>query len=175
MNMTRLRLRNLKFVRAKMGRSASREPVNAEGRGKHSDPCKMEIDPMYRIYIRIDGEGFNPDRFQDEHGKELGGSVGVTKRVRGDGTQELARTNWKSEIVQSRSGDPEDALLKLLLKLRPTLVDMRDDKNMRVIAQVVQDVSRRDEASGLFLPREAIQLLADVGASFDFDISHRQK
>ena len=130
---------------------------------------------MHRIYIRIDGDGFDPDRFQDEHGKELGGSVGVTKRVRADGTQELARTNWKSEIVQSRSGDPEDELTQLLLKLKPILSSMRDKSNIRVIAQVVQDVSRQDEASGLFLPREAIQLLAEIGASFDFDISLCQR
>jgi Domain of unknown function (DUF4279) len=130
---------------------------------------------MHRIYIRIDGEGFDPDRFHDEHGKALGGSVGVTKRVGADGTQELARTNWKSEIVQSRSGDPEDELMKLLLKLNPVLFDLRDKQNIRVIAQVVQDVSRHDEASGLFLPREAIQLLAEVGASFDFDISLCQR
>jgi hypothetical protein len=129
---------------------------------------------MHRIYIRIDGEGFNPDRFQDEYGKEFGGSVGVTKRVRADGTQELARTNWKSEIVQSRSGDPEDELTKLLIKLRPILIAMREEKDVRVIAQVVQDVSRHNEASGVYLPREAIELLAEVGASFDFDISLRQ-
>jgi hypothetical protein len=131
----------------------------------------MEIDPMHRIYIRIDGEGFDPDRFQDEHGKELGGSVGVIKRVCADGTHEVARTNWKSEIVQSRSGDPEDDLTKLLLQLKPVLLAIKDKQDIRVIAQVVQDVSRHDEASGVFLPREAIQLLADVGASFDFDIS----
>jgi hypothetical protein len=130
---------------------------------------------MHRIYIRIDGEGFNADRFQDEHGKKLGGSVGVTKRVCADGTQESAPTNWKSEIVQSRSGNPEDELTKLLLKLRPILISMRDKQNVRVLAQVVQDVSRHDEASGLFLPREAIQLLAEVGASFDFDISLCQR
>jgi hypothetical protein len=130
---------------------------------------------MHRIYIRIDGEGFDPDRFQVEHGKELGGSVGVTKRVRADGTQELARTNWKSEIVQSRSADTEDELTKLLLKLRPILINLRERQDIRVTAQVVQDVSRFDEASGLFLPRETIQLLAEVGASFDFDISLYQK
>ena len=130
---------------------------------------------MHRIYIRIDGDGFDPDRFQDEHGKELGGSVGVTKRMRADGTQELARTNWKSEIVQSRSGDPEDELTQLLLKLKPILSSLRDKPSIRVIAQVVQDVSRQDEASGLFLPREAIQLLAEIGASFDFDISLCQR
>jgi hypothetical protein len=140
---------------------------------EHTDPCDMEIDQMHRIYIRIDGEGFDPDRFQAEHGKDLGGSVGVTRRVATDGTQELARTNWKSEIVQSRSGDPEDELTKLLLKLRPVLIAMRDKQDIRVIAQVVQDVSRHVEASGVYLPREAIQLLAEVGASFDFDISLR--
>jgi hypothetical protein len=130
---------------------------------------------MHRIYIRIDGEGFNADRFQDEHGKELGGSVGVTKRVGADGTQELARTNWKSEIVQLRSGDPEGELTKLLLQLKPVLLAKKDKQDIQVIAQVVQDVSRHDEASGVFLPREAIQLLADVGASFDFDISLCQR
>jgi hypothetical protein len=130
---------------------------------------------MHRIYIRIDGEGFDPDRFQAEHGKELGGSVDVIKRVRADGTQEVARTNWKSEIVQSRSGDPEDELTKLLLKLKPVLLALKDKQDIRVIAHVVQDVSRQDEASGVFLPREAIQLLAEVGASFDFDISLCQR
>jgi hypothetical protein len=135
----------------------------------------MDPDQMHRIYIRIDGEGFDPDRFQDEHGKELGGSVGVTKRVRADGTQELARTNWKSEIVQSRSGDPEDELTKLLIKLRPILINMRERQDIRVTAQVVQNVSRFDEASGLFLPRETIQILAEVGASCDFDISLYQR
>src|SRR5919109_4608491 len=138
---------------------------------KHSDRCKMEIEAMHRIYVRIDGKDFDPDQFQDEYGKQLGGSVGVTKRVSADGTLELARTNWKSEILQSRSGEPEDELIKLLLKLKPILTAMRDKQNIRVIAQIVQDISRHDEARGLFLPREAIQLLAEVGASFDYDIT----
>jgi hypothetical protein len=122
---------------------------------EHSDRYKMEIDAMHRVYIRIDGEDFNPDRFQDEYGHELGGSVGVTKRVGADGTLELARTNWKSEIVQSRAGNPEDELIKLLLKLRPILIGLRDKHNIRVIAQIVQDVSRHQEASGLFLARRS--------------------
>ena len=128
---------------------------------------------MYRVYVWIDGQGFDPDRFQAESGASLGGTVGITKKLQ-NGNVICSRTYWKTEILRSISGHPEVELMELLLKLKLTIAQMKDRQNIRITAEIVQDISSYNEANGIFIPSGVIQILAELGAGFDFDLSLRQ-
>lgn len=127
---------------------------------------------MFRVYIWIDGNGFDPDQFQGKYGASLGGTVHARKKMR-DGAVEISEKYWKSEVLEPISAHPEDELNRLMVKLKPALLSVKNIPNVRVVAEIVEEVGDVDSMSGFFFSDMTIQLLAEVGACVDIDLVRR--
>lgn len=127
---------------------------------------------MFRIYLWIDGEGFDPVAFDEKHGRLAGGSVGERKRLVGK-RGEISPAYWRSEEIGDLTTHTlDDAVRSLLSRLRPVIREARQANGKRVMLEVVEMFREEDPGSveGLFLSVESLAMLAEFGASLDVDI-----
>jgi hypothetical protein len=109
------------------------------------------------IYVAARGDEFDLARLQARHG----GKVMTSRRG----------PYWKSDEVPVEGELCEiiEALLELMKNLRPALLSVKDLPGITIGAQVVRYSER---CCGFHVPSELVQLLAEVGASIDFDQYH---
>jgi hypothetical protein len=107
------------------------------------------------VYVAVGGGTFDPVAFQARHGGKA-----MTPRRGGP--------YWKSEDVPVE-GELGEALLALMKNLRRLLISVKDQADITINAQAVR---YSDRCCGFHVPPELIQLLAEVGASIDFDQYH---
>lgn len=119
----------------------------------------MEI----KVYFRIEGEHFEPDKFANGPGSKLHGRVG--KRAH-DGTPLTRRplNYWESRIVVADELTAEDALSELAKDLETTGIA---HMGATVWAEMIVYYSGKELPSGFFFPRETLALLSKIGAQLE--------
>jgi hypothetical protein len=127
---------------------------------------------MFTVYLWIDGPDFDPDRFQRELPESLRGVVESRKRMH-NGKVEAAGKYWKSVSRKVSDEDPIEGLSDCLQQYRDSLLNARKQGATRVVAEIVAQFGSLDEARGLYLSDEAIQLLAECRTSLDVDVVRR--
>lgn len=125
---------------------------------------------MFRAYIWIDGETFDPAAFQRFLPKDACGTVEKRKQIV-DGVVIQGATYWKSEVVTAAGFLPESSLEVLLRRYAEAMPQARVLNATRVVLEVVIEYSEGQEPQGLFLTEELVQLLARVGAAIDIDVA----
>ena len=125
---------------------------------------------MFRTYIWLEGEGFDPVAFQSA----AGGTVEKRYRMN-QSVKELAGTYWKSpERRDLTVHDLDNELRELLLHFRPIIETLPPVPSVRVCAEVVQEYDNRSvDVSGAFFSHATLRLLAELRADLDFDIVPR--
>lgn len=122
-----------------------------------------------RVYIWIEGENFSPKEFQGKVDCAFTGTVAYRKKLK-KGTVQKTREHWKSPFYEVN--DQQDAVKKiheLITRLRPALLEIQDRTTI-ICAEIVCHYSGSDDGhGGIYLPRETIQLLSEIGASLDVD------
>jgi hypothetical protein len=110
------------------------------------------------VYVSVGGDKFDPVDFQICNGGKV-----MTPRRGGH--------YWKSDEVpvEGQLGEIGEALLVLMKNLRPALIRVKDQPGITIGAQAVRYSA---QCCGFNVPPELIQLLAEVGASIDFDQYH---
>src|SRR5262249_32584273 len=121
---------------------------------------------MFRLYVWMDGEGFDPVRFREAYG----GEVSSRRRI-SDGLVKSAGQYWQSaELSGVPAARVEDELRGLLRRLEPALKTVSDAQGMRIVIEVVQEYRDSDSVAGLFLSAVTLRIIAGMRASVDLDI-----
>ena len=126
---------------------------------------------MFRTYLWLDGEGFDPVAFQSA----AGGTVEKRYRMN-QGVKEVAGTYWKSPDRRDLTVHSLDSELReLLLHFRPIIIGtIPPAPSIRVCAEVVQEYDNHGvDVSGAFFSHATLQLLAELRADLDIDIVPR--
>jgi len=126
---------------------------------------------MYRVYISISGSGFDPMKFHAEYGNELGGEIGIRKVLQDDGSVDVRPATWKKERMASDIEDAPCQLKGVILSVKSSILALKNCPEVQFTLGIVQEIRDEQQAAGIFLPEDLIQLLAEIGAGFDFDIS----
>ena len=121
---------------------------------------------MLRVYLRIDGEEFDPAAFQ----AAAGGSVEPFFRMDA-GVRKVTGQFWKSpEVSNLLSQDVDAALFDLLCEFTPAIESLNATE-VCVSAEVVQLIDETGDVCGALFTARTLQLLAKVGGSLDVDPS----
>ncbi len=128
----------------------------------------MEI-IKYQVYIWVDGNNFDPDRFNKSLDADNQGLVLYRKRVE-NGEVEKYGQYWKSNDVDVHVDRPEESLENLLRLLRIDLLKIKDIPSIRIVAEFVVIYNTNDSTRGFFFSPTTIQLLDEIGAGLDLDI-----
>ena len=117
------------------------------------------------VYVAIDGKAFDPVAFQASLPAELAGRVGKYRTNRRG-----CETYWNStEQIAAVDAHPEVTLLELLRTLRPYLPTAR--AGIEIMPRIVKNLDSADGVHGLYVSRELISLLWEIGADLDYDLN----
>lgn len=129
----------------------------------------------FRTYVWVDGESFDADSFNaSSEDASLQGLVLSRKKLT-NGKVESGGRYWKSEVIDVFSEYPEEALSKLLSRLKDELLRIRDLPGIRIVAELVAEYEDTDSMRGFFFTKENIRLLAELGANLDIDVVRKLK
>jgi len=124
---------------------------------------------QFEFNVHIDGEGFDPQQFNESIDPA---ARGVVRTIR-PGNAETATqpvTYWQSKTVSVVSGSRNEPVREILNFLRPKLQELKKLPDVRILASVGGYFDDAESLSGFFFPAEIIELLATVGADLDVDI-----
>ena len=94
---------------------------------------------MFRTYVWLDGDGFDPVAFQSA----AGGSVEKTYRM-SQGVREEAGALWKSpERRDLTAHNVDEELRGLLLQFRPMIERISPAQSLRICAEWLKSTSTR--------------------------------
>jgi hypothetical protein len=124
---------------------------------------------MLTFYVWIDGKEFSPDDFQRTHGAKIGGNVKKRKFARSSAVNQEEKY-WQSDVLQCDVGELDDAIRTLLLKLQPSLREIRDIPTLRIVMEIVQRYRGIGSVHGFYFSPQTIQMLAESDIAVDIDI-----
>lgn len=119
----------------------------------------------FTVYVRIEGENFDPHGFNQSLASERQGEVGIRRGARG-----VARplAYWRSPCLQT-DRLPEEAVEVLLRRYEAELLDAKEKVGASVSVQVVNYYRDGDTPSGFYFSRALVQLLTRLDADLDID------
>lgn len=120
-----------------------------------------------RIYVSVQGKTFNPGEFHKSVKPPLIGHVRRRKHG-GKPLTDVPLEYWSTAEIEV-TGDLDLALAGLLEKLLPAFPPSRCAAELEVMAHIVIEFMHGEEPKGLFLSRNTIRLLGEVGAQLDID------
>lgn len=129
---------------------------------------------MYRLYVRLSGDNFDCGDFHERHGHDLGGRIHVTKRKRDDVVQDVGCL-WHSESQElGSSAEIDEKIIELANRIKGPLEAYCATRGRPDICMIlVWYYAHHEGPRGVFLSAESIQVLAQLNAGFDYDLSRK--
>lgn len=128
----------------------------------------------FEIYLWIDGDRFDANRFNSAIAKDLAGKVRPYKRVMG---REVGKAGmyWKSKIISPAEDCVEEKLLALLLKFKSEISRAKEFGADRIFAQIAAYMGDIDHLRGYYLSKEILRVLVELDMELDIDIVRQLK
>ena len=122
----------------------------------------------FEIYIRVEGQNFDPAIFDSSLPAGLRGTVIERKNLRND-RHGVMRLLWKSPHKMA-SSFPENDLISLLDEFRDDLLNQRaTNPKINITAQLVLRYSANDDPPGYYFSKDLIKRLAELEGDLDID------
>ena len=123
----------------------------------------------FKIYICIEGAGFDPVAWNAALVDSLKGSVLERKKLSDKSHNQ--RTYWESKELIPATGYPEDALLELLSRYQQVLLQLLGAGDaVKISAQIVQEHKEDESPRGFYASSQLVEVLASLRADLDLDI-----
>lgn len=125
----------------------------------------------YRVYVWIESKGFDPEKFRNSLRNDLRGRTAYRKEIK-DGVVHQIRNHWKSDEIEITTDDAKEPVYRLhslLQQLKPDLLTLTEYPELTITAEIVVRYSEPSQVGGVFIPKDTIKLLSDVGACLDID------
>ena len=130
----------------------------------------MNLSSKDYVLIQISGPDFEPHRFMEEFGEVVGGAFGVSKTIK-DASVVTSVTKWNSNKICVPAGEfAEVVLLDLIRELSPTLRRFCDKPGVKIATVIVHQYEGDQPSKGLYISRELVKALDELGADLDFDV-----
>jgi hypothetical protein len=123
-----------------------------------------------RVYVMINGSGFDAREFQKQFGATLGGKVKRYKRPPPNSSLEY----WESRIVKVPAAPgpfQEDVMFEFLQAMSEPLKRLRNCPNIRVEAVASHFFKDATEVHGIHISTKLVNLLFELGVSLDFSVN----
>lgn len=163
------------FVPARVDQSEFGQLDNADRRAHQiSSPTRAGSDTVtYLAYIHITGPSFDAESFERAYGRQLGGKASVRKHLRSDKSVSIRYAGWLIEASALAMSEVEAKLTEMINQAKPILIKVKVELDLEIYVAVVQSVTSYEDATGIFINRELISSIKEIGAGFEYDISLR--
>ncbi|MEZ5454409.1 MAG: hypothetical protein R3E93_16540 [Thiothrix sp.] len=131
----------------------------------------------FKIYLSIEGNHFDPAKFNAKLDKSIIGEIVCRKKTGGNNSNQPANaTYWRSKSYEVTDPEyPEDRLLKLIRSMANSIQNLSKTERVKVSAHIVEYIDEADSPRGFYLSHDLVQALAQLDADMDTDIVHDLK
>ena len=131
--------------------------------------CVHLVAMKFKIYISVEGPGFDPGVLNSKLAHSLKGNIRERKNLSEKSRNQ--RIYWESKELVVTSGFPEDALLDLLSNYESAfLLVLAESGDIKISAQIVEKRAEGESPRGFFVSSSLIEILARLRADLDMDI-----
>lgn len=126
----------------------------------------------FEIYLSIEGNCFDPVKFNGTLDKSIAGDVIHRQKIGGNRlNSDSALIYWRSTPCEVSDAEyPEDKLLKLVDSLTVDVQDLLKTMSVNVSVNIVEYLDATDTPRGVYFPSCLIKAVAQINANVDMDI-----
>lgn len=131
----------------------------------------------FKIYLSIEGDYFDPAKFNSTLDKSVAGEVVHRKNAGGNKLNPSVKSfYWRSKSYEVIDPEyPEDRLLQLIRSATNNIQNLSKTEQVNVSAQIVAYINETDNLRGFYLSPDLVQALAQLNADIDIDVVHDLK